>query len=75
MRREGRRAVLEFGWESDVKGDGRGGAGGVKLLRSSKKNREGGGNSVSTSSMSCFDCYLKSHTRKDEKAQNIILQN
>lgn len=52
MRREGRSGVLEFGLESNMKGDGRGGAGGVKLLRSSKKNREGGGNSVSTSSMS-----------------------
>lgn len=50
---------MEFGEERNKKGDGRGGEGGVKLFRSSMKNREGGGCSVSTSSMSSFDfiCY------------------
>lgn len=60
MRREGLRVVLEFGEERNKKGEGRGGEGGVKLLRSSMKNREGGGNSVSTSSMAFFDYYLLS---------------
>lgn len=50
---------MEFGEERNKKGDGRGGEGGVKLLRSSKKNLEGGGCSVSTSSMSFFDYYLE----------------
>lgn len=52
MRREGRRGSLGLGLENTRKGDGRGIDGGVKLLRSSSKNLEGGGISVSASSMS-----------------------
>lgn len=51
MRREGRRVLLELGFWNNRKGDGRGGDGGVKLLRSSSKNLEGGGMSVIASSI------------------------
>lgn len=68
MRREGRSGdVWGFGLESNMKGDGREGAGGVKLLRSSKKNREGGGNSVNTSSIS------PDNAQKVKQNQNICL--
>lgn len=53
MRRDGLRGSSGLGFEKTMKGDGRGGSGeGVKLLRSSWKNLEGGGFSVSTSSIS-----------------------
>ncbi|MFS7959766.1 hypothetical protein Hanom_Chr08g00695001 [Helianthus anomalus] len=64
MRSEGRITVLEFGVECNMKGDGSGGAGGAKLFKSSKKNREGGGNSVSTSSMSCLGYYQLKFTHE-----------
>lgn len=75
MKREGRSGVLELGLESNMKGDGNSGAGGVKLLRSSKKNREGGGNSVSTSSMSRLDYYFRFiiHARKTEKVRIFLI--
>lgn len=53
MRSEGRRGLSKL--ENRRKGDGRGGDGGVKLLRSSLKNLEGGGISVRISSMFLLD--------------------
>ena len=52
MRNEGRIGTFGLGAENNKKGGGRGGDGGVKLLRSSKKNLEGGGMAVITSSIS-----------------------
>lgn len=46
-----RRLGLGLGFERRRKGEGRGGDGGEKLLRSSRKNLEGGGCSVRTSSI------------------------
>lgn len=45
---------LELGFDRRRNGDGRGGDGEVKLLRSSLKNLEGGGASVRTSSMAAL---------------------
>lgn len=52
MSRDGRKGSSGFGFENMMKGDGRDSGGGTKLLRSSWKNLEGGGFSVSTSSIS-----------------------
>lgn len=52
MRSEGQIGLFDLGVENTKKGGGRGADGGVKLLRSSKKNREGGGMAVITSSIS-----------------------
>lgn len=52
MRRDGLRGSCSgLGFEKRMKGDGRGSGGEAKLLRSSWKNLEGGGFSVSTSSI------------------------
>lgn len=53
MRSEGRRgrSTTSPEFENKTKGEGMGGDGGVKLFRSSWKNRDGGGISVSTSSI------------------------
>lgn len=52
MSRDGWRGRSGFGFEKTMKGEGRGCSGGeAKLLRSSWKNLEGGGCSVSTSSI------------------------
>lgn len=53
MRRDGLRGSSGLGFEKTMKGEGRGSGGGeAKLLRSSWKNLEGGGFSVSASSIS-----------------------
>lgn len=60
MRREGRENFSRLGVENNRNGEGRGGEGGQKLFRSSKKNLEGGGISVSMSSISVWSTYHKS---------------
>ena len=57
MRREGRENFSWLGVENNRNGEGRGGDGGQKLFRSSKKNLEGGGISVSMSSISVWSTY------------------
>lgn len=63
IRSEGRRISLVSESERTIKGVGSKGDGGVKMLRSSSKNLEGGGISVSTSSMPSenWNCHSVCH--------------
>lgn len=63
MRSDGRIGSFDLELENTKKGGGRGADGGVKLLRSSRKNLEGGGMAVITSSISSIN-PIKLNTAK-----------
>lgn len=76
-RREKQRGTSGLGLENKRNGEGRCGDGGVKLLRSSWKNLDGGGISVRTSSIILLFIQIQypANTQEDICHQYLISEN
>lgn len=75
MRRDGREYFSRLGVENNRNGEGRGGDGGQKLFRSSKKNLDGGGISVRMSSISTWSTYHLQNIQEKMHLSLYTLQN